>query len=90
VGNQKYAVYPLYSPYVSYAVLTTRGEPVKAGLRKEMSGKNGGVITKKYTARDDFKLNMHVDLKTRVFGLYEWVVVRVILKLIAFLTKLIA
>ena len=47
VGNQKYAVYPLYSPCVSYAVLTTRGEPVKAGLRKEMSGKNGGVITKK-------------------------------------------
>ena len=42
----KYAVYPLYSPYVSSAVFTTRREPVKAGLRKEMSGKNGAVITK--------------------------------------------
>ena len=45
-ANQKYAVYPLYSTYVSAAVFTTLGEPVKAGLRKEMSGKNGAVIKK--------------------------------------------
>ena len=72
-GKPKYAVCPLYSLYVSSAVLTIHGEPVKVGLRKEMSGKNKAVNTKKYTAREDFKLNTHGDLKTRVFGLYEWV-----------------
>ena len=71
-------------------MFTICGEPVKAGLRKEMSGKNRAVITKKYTARDDLNLNTHGDLKIRVFGLYEWVFVRVILKSIVFLTKLIA
>ena len=35
----KYTVCPLYSPYVSSAVFTTRGEPVKAGLREEMRAK---------------------------------------------------
>jgi len=43
-------------------VFTIPGEPVETGLRKEMSGKNGAVITKKYTARDDLKLNTHGDL----------------------------
>ena len=85
----KYAVYTLYLPYVSSAVFTTLGEPVEAGLRKEMNNKNGAVITKKYTARDDVKLNMQGDLNINIFGLYEWVFVRMILKLIAFLTKLI-
>ena len=54
--------------------------PVKAGLRKEMRGKNGAIITKKSTGKDDFKLNTHGDLKLRVFGLYEGVFVCVILK----------
>jgi len=66
----KYAVYLLYSPHISSAVFTTRREPVNAGLRKEMNNKNGAVITKKYTARDDVKLNMHGDLEIRLFGLY--------------------
>jgi len=69
----KYALYPFYSPYVSSAVFTTCREPVKAGLRKEMSNKNGAVITKKYTARDDVKLNTHRDLRIRVFVFYKWV-----------------
>ena len=55
-----------------------------------MNNKNGAVITKKYTARDDVKLNMQGDLEIRLFGLYELVFVHMILKLIAFLTKLIA
>ena len=55
-----------------------------------MNNKKGAVITKKYTARDDVKLNMHGDLEIRLFGLYELVFVHMILKLIAFLTKLIA
>ena len=82
-GKSKWAVYTFYSLCVSSAVFTIRGEPVKAGLRKEMSGKNGAVITQNYTARDDFRLYTHEDLKIRVF-------VRMILKSIAFLTKLIA
>ena len=45
-GKPKYAVYPLYSPYVSYAVFTTPREPVEAGLRKEMNGKNRAVLPK--------------------------------------------
>ena len=90
-GKPKYAVYPFYSPCVLSAVLTISGEPLKASLGKEMSVKKGAVlITKRYTARDDFKLNTHGDLKIRVFGLYEWVFVRVILQFIAFLIKLIA
>ena len=55
-----------------------------------MSGENEAVITKKYTARDDVKLNTHRDSKIRVFGFYKWVFVPMILKLIAFLTKSIA
>ena len=62
----------------------------KSRSKRRNEGKNGAVITKKYTARDDVKLNTQGDLKIRVFGIYEWVFVRVILKLIAFLTKLIA
>ena len=81
----KLAVYPLYSPYVSFAVFTTRGEPGTSRYKKETGGKNGTVITKKYTARDNGTLNTHGDLKIRVFGLYEWVFVCVILKLVGFL-----
>ena len=86
----KYAVYLLYTLYVSSAVFIIRGKPEEAGLRKEMSGENEAVITKKYTARDDVKLNTHRDSKIRVFGFYKWVFVPMILKLIAFLTKSIA
>ena len=68
-------------------MFTIHGEPVEADLRKERSCKNGSVITKKFT--DDFTLNTHGDLKINIFGLYEWVFVRMILKLFAFLTKLI-
>jgi len=50
-------------------VFTVSWEPVEAGPRKEMSGKNGAVITQNYTARDDFRLYTHEDLKIRVFGL---------------------
>ena len=39
-GKSKWAVYTFYSLCVSSAVFTIRGEPVKAGLRKEMSGLN--------------------------------------------------
>ena len=53
-------------------------------IRKEMSGKNGAVVTKSYTARDDIKLNMHEDSKIRVFAFDKWVFVRMILKFIAF------
>jgi len=67
--ESKIRCYPLYSPYVSSPVFTVSGEPVEASPRKEMSGKNGAVITQNYTARDDLRLYTHEDLKIRVFGL---------------------
>jgi len=51
-----------------------------------MSGKNGGIITKTKTNR----LRRFLAENAWVFGLYEWVFVRMILKLILFLTKFIA
>ena len=64
------------------------GNQEKAGLRKETGGKNGAVITKKYTARDDGMPNTQGDLEIRVFGLYEWVFVRMILKLVKFFDQI--
>ena len=43
-GKTKYAVYPLYTLYLSSGVFII---PEEAGLRKEMSGKNWAVIPKK-------------------------------------------
>ena len=40
-GKPKYTDYPLYSPFVSSAVFTIRGEPVEASLRKKWAARTG-------------------------------------------------
>ena len=77
----------IHRTYCSLSLLHA-GNQEKAGLRKETGGKNGAVITKKYTARDDGMPNTHGDLEIRVFGLYEWVFVRMILKLVKFFDQI--
>ena len=79
----------LFTERIVRCLYYTRGTS-KSRSKKRNEGKNGAVITKNYTSRDDVKMNTHGDLKIRVFGLYEWIFVRVILKLIVFLTNLIA
>ena len=78
----------LYTVCFVHCVYYTRGTSRSRSM-KSIERQNGAVFTKN-TSLDHFKLNTHGYLKIKVFGLYGWVFVRMILKLFAFFTKLIA